>query len=141
MRWTEEQYNDFLSQASLEQIGKKHGLTVANPEESFEQRALVRWLDMKGILFCHVPNGGKRNIGVAKKLKAEGCRPGVPDILIFDPPPSGGIGVAIELKRKKGGNVSDYQKDWLKSLNLRGWQTKVCKGADDAIAWLTGLGY
>jgi len=45
-------------------------------------------------------------------------------------------GIAIELKRKKGGKVRKSQKKWLDTLDVLGWLTKVAHGADEAIDWL-----
>ena len=80
---------------------------------------------------------------VAKKLKAQGVKPGVPDVLIFDSPPAlpERRGVAIELKRRKGGRATGYQQDWLTALAERGWFTAVCRGAGEAIEELKQLGY
>lgn len=102
-----------------------------------EQVKLANYLDAKGYLWCHVPNGGNRNPITGKKLKMQGVKPGVPDCLIFTP--KGGI--AIELKRSNGkpSDVRDSQKEWLNALSNRMWQTKVAFGADDAIDWLEGL--
>jgi hypothetical protein len=110
--------------------------------ESVEQAWLARWLDIKCICWCHVPNGGARNMITGARLKREGVKKGVPDILIFDPPRRAqGVGVAIELKKAKGGTVSPEQVGWLAALNARGWITYVAHGADDAIRMLTDLGY
>jgi hypothetical protein len=67
----------------------------------------------------------------------------VPDVLIFDRPPTfpEWKGAAIELKRKKGGGASDNQSDWLDWLTERGWITQVCHGIDEAIKALEQLGY
>lgn len=144
MRWSEDQWADYLNRAGVKtDYEEPKPPTKQIPNESVEQRALVRWLDMKGVLFCHVPNGGKRNIGVAKKMKAEGVKPGVPDVLVFDRPPKAPhhVGVAIELKRQKRGQVSEHQRQWLGWLEHRGWAVRACNGADEAVKWLEGLGY
>jgi len=118
--------------------------------EDQEQQALAAWLDAKGLLWCHVPNGGSRNVREAAKLKRMGVKPGVPDVLIFERPhqskgrlPFAKHGVAIELKRADGGpsDVRDSQRRWLDALYDRGWLCKVAFGADDAIVWLESLGY
>lgn len=85
------------------------------------------------LLFA-VPNGGKRGKATAAKLKAEGVRPGVPDYLL----PVGQYGVhrhgcrhaglAIELKRTRGGATSAEQREWLEALEDQGWRVAVCKG-------------
>lgn len=83
-----------------------------------------------GMLF-HTPNGGNRNVITAKKLKAEGVKPGVPDLCL--PVPRGGYhGLFIEMKRQKGGVVSPEQKAWLQALNALGYRAEVCKGAAEA---------
>ena len=45
-----------------------------------------------------------------------------------------GHGLAIEMKVKKGGVVSDEQKRVMEKFRLEGWQAIVCHGADEAIA-------
>jgi hypothetical protein len=113
------------------------------PSESVEMQILARWLDLAGVLWCHVPNGGKRHVGVARKLKAEGVKPGCPDILIFTPPPAElhRRGFAIELKRKTGGRVSPDQEQWLRDLRALNWVALIATGADVAIKYLEAWGY
>ena len=113
------------------------------PNEDIEQLAVVRYLEMKGVNFFHVPNGGLRNVMVAKKLKAQGVKAGVPDIIITDAPPyhHTAPGAAIEMKRVKGGFVSENQKEWLQHLENRGWCCKVAKGANEAIEFLKSIGF
>lgn len=83
------------------------------------------------LLFA-IPNGGKRNIGVARKLKLEGVKPGVPDL--FLPVARGGYhGLFIEMKRTRGGEVSKAQKAWLKELQSQGYHAVVCNGHNAAL--------
>jgi len=116
-----------------------------SPTEYEEQVKLAEYLDMKGYLWCHVPNGGNRDVRTGAKMKRQGVKPGVPDVLIFDDPTSeytmNFSGIAIELKRSDGNpsDVRDAQKEWLEALEWRNWQTKVAFGADDAIEWLENL--
>ena len=42
-------------------------------------------------------------------------------------------GLYIELKRTKGGVISDAQKEWIEMLNGRGYLAVVAKGATEAI--------
>lgn len=120
------------------------------PLESWEQERIAKWLDAQGLLWCHVPNelitmvlSHRTNIsrGEVRSLMTQGVKAGVPDILIFDPPSTGEIGVAIELKRRppKFNHPSELQKHWLKSLENVGWLTYVAKGAIDGIQFLRGL--
>ena len=75
-------------------------------------------------------------------LSLSGVRRGVPDLLIFDAPPSATyVGAAVELKRIKGGRVTAPQKRWLESLAARGWLALVAKGSHDALEQLREAGY
>lgn len=103
---------------------------------------LATWLDVIGLVWCHVPNGGVRNPIAGARLKAQGVKPGVPDVLIFTSPPRiSATGAAIELKRLNGGRTSIEQTGWHDTLRNLGWRVHVAKGALDAIDWLQGLGY
>lgn len=77
-----------------------------------------------------VPNGGFRAMCTAVRLKAEGVRAGVPDILL---PVSrrGYLGLALELKTRTG-VVSAQQEWWLSQLKRHGWRTEVCRGWEAA---------
>jgi hypothetical protein len=113
--------------------------------EDEEQAALIQWLILKGIRHHHSPNGGHRHIAVAKKLKAQGVSPGFPDLMIFPPAGSDLPILFVELKRTKGGTVSEEQKDWLAYLNqIMGTHKTagaVCKGCKDAIRFIESWGY
>lgn len=114
------------------------------PSEEVEQVILANWLDWRGVPWCHVPNGGERNARVGKRLKGQGVKRGVPDVLIFASPTGdpGYCGVAIELKSMSPkARLSKEQKQWLDTLRHCGWYTLVCRGAMDAIEALKGLGY
>ena len=102
--------------------------------EEQEQVVLASWLDARGLLWCHVPNGGQRSKATGSRLKRMGVKAGVPDILIF-----GRLNIAIELKRADGAlsDVSEAQEWWLEQLEARGWVTMVGYGATDAIAKLS----
>ena len=113
------------------------------PLEEDEQRTVVQWLAANRILFTHVPNGGQRSRIEAAIMNGLGVQAGVPDLLIFDPPPALPTlrAAAVEMKRQKGGVVSPQQKDWLRRLDGRMWATAVCQGADEAIRQLEAWGY
>lgn len=109
---------------------------VLKTSEHQEQAALIRLCRLKetkypelAMLFA-VPNGGVRHIGTAVKLKAEGVKPGVPDL--FLPVPRGGHhGLFIEMKAVKG-KVSKEQLWWLSSLEAQGYHAEVCYGWESA---------
>ena len=104
----------------------------AMPTEHQEQVKLVGYMRRKGWTFCAIPNGGSRSSAIeGARLRAAGLQRGFPDLLLFWP-----VQAAIELKRQKGGRVSDEQRAWLDTLEGCGWKVQVCKGADAAIEWL-----
>ena len=118
---------------------KPNYIRNANPTEHEEQVALMEMLEYRkgrypelGLLFA-IPNGGARHVAVAKKLKAEGVKPGVPD-LCLPVARSGYHGLYVEMKRVKGGVVSLEQAAWHEALLAQGYHVEVCKGALHAVA-------
>lgn len=101
--------------------------------EAGEQEALFRWAAMSEAkypalrLLHHVPNGGLRSARSAARLKAQGVKPGVPDLCL--PVARGGYhGLYIELKRAGGGRISDAQAWWIDTLTREGYWACVCEG-------------
>lgn len=86
-------------------------------------------------LFHAIPNGGDRNIVVAKKLRAEGVRKGIPD-LFLPVPRQGYHGLYIEMKRRKRARVSPEQEEIHRLLSEQGYAVYVCYGSDEALAVL-----
>lgn len=93
--------------------------------ESQEQCALIEWAELASNshpelkLLHHIPNGGKRNIATAARLKKEGVKAGVPDL--FLPAPKGKWhGLYIEMKAPKG-TTSEKQKWWIENLKKQGY--------------------
>jgi len=126
--------------------------------EQSEQIRLAKRLDRAGIFYSATANGGQRVGRGGEQMKASGVKAGVPDLLIFDPPPSGGVGLAIEMKAPKAPRpgkvlgadgkhprwascVSAHQKRWLAELERRGWIVAVCYSCADAVELMEGLGY
>ena len=106
------------------------------PTEHVEQAQFVLMVqaafpqEISDLLFA-IPNGGARHIRTALNLKAEGVRAGVPD-LFFAYPHNGYNGLFIEMKRRKGGHVSDEQKHYIRMLIANGYAVEVCRGCDEA---------
>lgn len=123
-------------------VEKKPRKRIASdtPTEAVEQRMVAHYLDLRKLLWLHVPNEGKRNPVTGAILRGLGLKRGAPDVLIFTPPPRmhGIVGLAIEMKRCKPhhSSVSDEQKAWLAALSEAGWRTYVAYGAADAIRFV-----
>jgi hypothetical protein len=111
----------------------KRAVASLVPTEDEEQIKFVTWLTKQGIRHAASGNGGSRHYYEAAKLKRMGLSAGYPDLTI--PYPAGGYhGLYIELKRQKGGKLSDAQIHWLTFLREQGYWAECCAGADDAIA-------
>lgn len=98
------------------------------PTEHEEQREFVSWFrrNHPGVRIFAIPNGGKRGMAEAARLKVEGVSSGVPDLYV----PAWHLWV--EMKRTKGGRVDEAQSDWHAYLRDIGHVVVVGKGADDA---------
>ncbi len=110
---------------------------MARGIEDGHQEVIFKWASMQlGVypeldLMYHVPNGGKRNVVEATKLKRMGVKAGVPDIVL--PVARNGFhGLYVELKVGKN-KTSENQDKWLSKLEEQGYKTIVCYGADNAI--------
>lgn len=107
------------------------------PSEHEEQKNLIYWCEVMSSKYPDlkwiyaIPNGGDRYEAVAAKLKAEGVKPGVPD-LCLPVPKKTYHGLYIEMKRLKGVKVSGNQKKWLSALKERGYSVCVCNGFEAA---------
>ncbi len=104
--------------------------------ESREQITLFEWAILQECkypeleLLHHIPNGGKRAKTTAIRLKMEGVKPGVPDVML--PVPRGIYhGLYIELKAGKN-KTTEKQDKWLSNLKQQGYYTAVCYGWESA---------
>lgn len=112
----------------------KYNFSTAS--ESVEQIHLFLWAAYSTAsmpeldLMYHIPNGGKRNITTAKRLKAEGVKAGVPDICL---PVARGYyhGLYIELKAGRN-KTTENQNKWIESLREQGYYVQVCYGWEEA---------
>lgn len=102
--------------------------------EAEEQVTVIEFCDLCGIPAVHIPNEGKRSYATGAALRRGGLRRGFPDLFI--PLACKGYhGLFIEMKRR-GGRVSEDQKEWLRRLMRNGYLCEVCFGADDAIKFI-----
>ena len=108
----------------------KNGKSIY-PSEHEEQKGFINWFrdNYPDLLIFAIPNGEKRAISVAKRLKAEGVVAGIPDLAILFPDSKT---LFIEMKRQKGGRLSDSQKRVIPKIEALGHTVLVCYGAKDA---------
>jgi len=107
------------------------------PTENQEQAALFEWARLSEkkhpeLKLLHaIPNGGLRDGRTAAILARTGVKSGVPDLCL--PVARGGWhSLYLELKRAKGGRVSENQKNWINALNDQGNKAVVCHGFEQA---------
>ena len=140
MRWTHDQLAEYQGRQGRVEVPVSKGTT---PTEDVEHMAVARYLDALGLFWLHIPNEGKRSKVAGARLKAMGMKAGASDFLIFDAPPLHPCakGLALELKRAKGGKVSASQSEFLESMEQRGWLATVAHGANEAVDYLRSLGW
>ena len=102
--------------------------------EHDEQVALIRWAELSGLpelqLLFAIPNGGQRHPAVARKLRDEGLKPGVPDLCL--PVARGNYhGLFIEMKVGRNKPTAS-QSQWIRELCRQGYRVEVCYGYDEA---------
>lgn len=111
------------------------------PSEHQEQVAVIDWwrhackgYGLPEFALFAIPNGGARDPITGSRLKAEGVRPGAPDLLLAVTRQTvPGAGLFIEMKRLKG-VTSDDQLEFQKYLIAAGYAAWICYGASEAIA-------
>lgn len=110
--------------------------------EASEQIAVFDWCatyeghaPILGFAF-HSPNGEKRHITTAKRLRSMGVKSGVPDIILpLSSHDREAKGLAIEMK-VRANKPTAAQRAWLLTLQADGWKVAVCWSARRAIAEL-----
>jgi hypothetical protein len=111
-------------------------MKAPTPSEHKLQVALIDYLAfaLRPELECRaIPNGEKRHIRVAQRLKNEGVRRGTPDIFICLP--EGRI-AWLEMKAAKG-RLSDDQEAFRDKVLKLGHHWGTAKSVDDALELLT----
>ena len=107
------------------------------PTEEQEQMAVIEWRDLmvnqfpELRLLIHIGNGGLRSKPEAVRFKKMGVHPGVSDL--FLPVARGGFhGLWVEMKRQKGGKLSEPQKQWIDDMNAEHYLAVRADGAEAA---------
>jgi hypothetical protein len=126
-------------EALLEKLGVKKRAKPRELERS-HQVALIKWVrtvkDTYPVLrlLYAVPNGGDRNLRVARKLKAEGVLAGVAD-LCLPAARRGYHGLYLEMKSEEGVATKE-QKEFLRGVSGEGYCAVIAQGVDEARATL-----
>lgn len=109
---------------------------VIDMSEHRHQVALIKWANTMlrkwpELRWLHaIPNGGQRNVIVAKKLKAEGVKSGISDL--FLPVARNGFhGLYIEMKRLKG-KPTETQSEFITFALEQGYHAGVYNGWEAA---------
>jgi hypothetical protein len=120
------------------------------------QVSIKQFLDVAlppGAIYFAVPNGGhlvakerKSKAGktfrlslAAIKLKREGMKNGVADLIVIDPRPDGPCVIGLEVKTTDG-RPSQDQKDWRRDFEAAGGLYAIARSMEDAAAALTEFG-
>lgn len=115
-------------------VAELHALTAKRRRprnlEGPLQAEIVAALRDRGLMAFAIPNGGKRALATAKRLKVEGVQAGVPDICV--PMPSART-VWLEVKHGRGA-TSAAQDAMHARLRLLGHRVEVVRSVADALA-------
>ncbi len=138
-----------VSQLSDEELLAKLGVKRrAKPRELERphQVALIKWVRTVQNLYpvlkllYAIPNGGDRNLRVARKLKAEGVLAGVAD-LCLPAARRGYHGLYLEMKSEEG-IAKKEQKEFLRGVSGEGYCAVIAQGVDEArsvLEWYIGI--
>ena len=122
------------SKLTFDELMVTHKARKPKDEEHRIQCACVRWFrlqypQLNGRLFA-VPNGGRRDVTTAAKLKAEGVIAGVQDLILLKSNHDYGA-LLIEMKTLKG-RQRDSQKQWQNLVCAdEEYKYVVCHSFDD----------
>ncbi|MDI3391426.1 VRR-NUC domain-containing protein [Pseudomonas sp. V98_8] len=127
-----------MTPVAMKQFKQKSVRAKPVDREGMEQAALMAELRARmpevADLIYHVPNGGHRVKAVAAKLKAQGVKAGIPDLVL--PMARGGFfGLYIEFKATPPNDaaISSSQHERIRKLNDQGYLAVVCRGHFDTV--------
>lgn len=104
---------------------------MRNEHEHRLQTVLAKYLDLNNYVFFAIPNGGLRSKEVAAKLKAEGVKAGVADLLILLPNQTF-HGLFVEVKIA-GNYQQPNQKDFEQKARDCGYEYIIVRSLDELI--------
>ncbi|UOF77225.1 hypothetical protein [Caudoviricetes sp.] len=101
---------------------------MKSKSEDKEQIEFVSWFkkNYPNEMIIHIPNGKKRSIIDAVRLKAMGTKKGVPDLFFPE------MKLWIEMKKEKGGKLSPEQAELIQCLRNCGYTVGICNGCEEA---------
>lgn len=102
------------------------------------QKTVCQYLDAvlpSSVRYFAVPNGGHRNKATAGRLKAEGVKAGIPDLVFL----RGGSAAFVEMKTGTG-RLSVAQAEFLEWAVANGFEAAVCRSVDDVRGLLKAWG-
>ena len=141
---------DTMTVAEFNALQGKKGNKKATPEHD-EQVALFFWAELNKSkvpaleLLMAIPNGASYGGGggrwnIAKRMKDEGVKKGVPDVFLPVPMTYTNEGQVTDMKAglwiemKAGKNKpSDEQNWWIEQLEEMGYRVEVCYSSQEAI--------
>lgn len=104
------------------------------------QAQIVGVLDDLGLVYFHINNGANIGAVAGAIAQGQGVKAGVPDLFVSEPFEFDGVlyhGLYIEVKKPKGGALSERQKLWAAALRERGyWVISGIGGASLVIDFL-----
>lgn len=110
------------------------------PSEDDEEEKLANYCDVRHWRHTHFSNETyTTSWNQKRKMKKLGVHSGLPDHFILMPRYDGIIPVYIEMKRQKGGTISDEQFNWINALRLANQYATVCEGGDEAIEYANAV--
>jgi len=107
---------------------------IAPESEANQQEIVVKYLRLAypNALYCASAGGMWTSDSQRIKMARTGYVKGFPDLFIYEPRREF-HGLAIEMKKEKGGVASPEQKEWQEQLRNRNYCSYICKGSEEAI--------
>jgi len=121
---------------------RKRRTLASGPSEHQYQVAVIQWwrsacnqYKLPEFALFAIPNGGARDVITGARLKAEGVRPGVYDLMLAHSV-GGAHGLFVEMKRKPN-KPSTEQNAFREYLTYAGYDSAVCYDSEQAIRAIT----
>lgn len=122
--------------ATAEWDGNRFVAPKRGRPEATIQRAILARLRLAGVLAVHIPNGGRRSAVTGRHLKADGMRPGFPDLICYQH----GRHALLEVKAP-GGRLSPAQREMHGELGRHAFPVAVVTSQEEAVEALRERGF